>query len=210
MAFCNSCGATLTEGTKFCSKCGAAVAGASAGAAPPSAAPVAPPPTGSSSALKIILMVVGGIVLIGVLGMVTCGIVLHRAFKSAKVSQKGESVKVETPFGSFSANNPEETVKELNVDIYPGAQVQKDGTATASVAGIHTVTANFQSDDPVDKVCEFYKSKFTNATVSSSDPSHCSIVSRDRDNSTNIAVETSGSGSRFQIVQVSKKSASDQ
>ena len=28
MAFCNSCGAAITQGTRFCSKCGAAITAA--------------------------------------------------------------------------------------------------------------------------------------------------------------------------------------
>src|SRR6266568_2175080 len=68
MAFCNSCGATLSAGTKFCNKCGAAVAAA---APTPGVTPASvPPTTGGSSALKIILIVVAVIVGIGILGVV--------------------------------------------------------------------------------------------------------------------------------------------
>jgi len=107
MAFCNSCGATLSPGMKFCNKCGApqadAVASPGAMAAPPATvmASAPPPSTGGSSALKIILIVVAVVVGIGILGMVTCGVVLHRAIKSAKVSQQGDNVKADTPLGSF-------------------------------------------------------------------------------------------------------------
>ena len=206
MAFCNSCGAPLAEGTKFCSKCGTTVTGAPAAAARP-IAPGPPPSKGGSSALKIILIIVGVIVLIGVLAVASFSFFIYRVAKNAHVTQKGDNVKVDTPFGSFSANDPEETVKELNLEVYPGAQVQKNGTATMTIAGIHTVTANFQSSDPVDKVCDFYKSKFPNANVSSSDQTHCNIVSTDQSNSTTVNVQSSGDGSRFQIVAVTKKSS---
>lgn len=212
MAFCNSCGATLNAGIKFCNKCGAptgmsAPAPSATPAAPtPSSAAATPPPSkGGSSALKIILIVIAVIVGIGFLGMVTCGIVLHRAIKSAHVSQDGKNVKVETPFGNISANDPDQAIKELGVDVYPGAQVQKEGTVAATLFGVHTVTANFESSDPVSKVCDFYKAKFPNANVSSSDQTHCSIVSGEQGNSTSINVQPSGDGSRFQIVAVSKK-----
>jgi zinc ribbon protein len=206
MAFCNSCGAPLAEGTKFCSKCGATVTGAPAASGQP-IAPAPPASQGSSSALKIVLIIVGVIVLIGVLGAATIGIIGYRIAKSSHVSQKGDNVKVDTPFGSFSANDPEETVKELNVELYPGAQVQKNGTATITIAGIHTVTANFESSDSVGKVCDFYKEKFPSAQVSSSDQSRCSIVSNEQGNSTTVSVQSSGDGSRFQIVAVTKKSS---
>ena len=206
MAFCNSCGAPLNEGTKFCNNCGAAVSGVPAAAAQ-SIAPGPPPSKGGSSALKVILVIVGVIVLIGVLGMVTCGIVIHRAIKSAHVSQKGDNVKVETPFGDMeTSTDPEQTAKDLGVEIYPGADLRKEGTASVTFGSLHTVTANFESNDSVDKVCDFYKQKFPSAQVASSDQTHCSIVSGDKGNSTTISVQSSGDGSRFTIVSMTKKS----
>jgi len=208
MAFCNSCGATLAEGTKFCSKCGATVSANPSGmsTARPAQAPLpAPPPSkGGSSALKIILIILGIIVLILILGMVTCGVVIHHIAKSAKVSQNGDKVKIESPFGSMDTD-PEQTVKELDVDIYPGAQVQKQGTASMSFGPIHTVTGIFESSDPVEKVCDFYKSKFPSANVSSSDHNQCSIVSGGAGNTTTVTVQSSGDGSKITIAKVTKK-----
>jgi len=213
MAFCNSCGATLAEGTKFCNKCGAAVAGNPGGMSTvrpeQSSIPAPPPSKGGSSALKIVLLIVGAIFLIGILGMVTCGIVVHRAIKNAKISQNGQNVKVETPFGSIdTTTDPEQTAKDLGVAIYPGAQVQKQGTATVAFGPIRTVTGNFESSDPVAKVCDFYKSKFPEANVSSSDQDQCNIFSGVQGNSTTIAVHSNGDGSRFTIVKMTKKSGS--
>ena len=205
MAFCNSCGAQLADGTRFCSKCGAAVTGTPAAA--PSIAPGPPPTQGSSSALKIILIIIGVIVLIGILGMVTCGVVLRHAFKNAKVSQKGDNVKVETPFGSMETNNdPQKVADELGVEIYPGAQVQRTGTASVTFGSLRTVTAIFESNDPVEKVCDFYRSKFPGANVASSEQNQCTIISGSPGNQTNISIQSSGDGSRFTIVKVSKKS----
>ena len=206
MAFCNSCGAPLNEGTKFCNKCGAAVSGVSSAAAQ-AIAPGPPPSKGGSGALKIILIIVGIIVLIGVLGMVTCGIVIHRAIKSAHVSQKGDNVRVETPFGSMeTSTDPDKTAQELGVEIYPGAQVQKAGTASVTLGSLHTVTANFESSDSVEKICDFYRQKFPSAQVASSDQNRCSIISGDKGNSTTVTVQSSGDGSRFSIVTMTKKS----
>ncbi|HWJ46860.1 MAG TPA: zinc-ribbon domain-containing protein [Candidatus Udaeobacter sp.] len=206
MAFCNSCGAPLNEGTKFCNKCGNAVTGAPAAAAQP-ITPAPPPSKGGSSALKMVLIIVGVIVLIGILGVATIGIVGYRIAKSAHVSQKGDNVKVETPFGSMeTSTDPDKTAEELGVEIYPGAQVQKAGTASVTFGSLHTVTANFESSDSVDKICDFYKQKFPSAQVSSSDQNRCSIISGDKGNSTTITVQPSGDGSRFTIVTLTKKS----
>jgi hypothetical protein len=182
------------------------VSGVPAAAAQP-IAPGPPPSKGGSSALKVILVIVGVIVLIGVLGMVTCGIVIHRAIKSAHVSQKGDNVKVETPFGNMeTSTDPEQTAKDLGVEIYPGADLRKEGTASVTFGSLHTVTANFESNDSVEKVCDFYKLKFPSAQVASSDQTHCSIVSGDKGTSTTISVQSSGDGSRFTIVSMTKKS----
>ena len=213
MAFCNSCGATLAPGMKFCNKCGAPQsAGAPAAAATPmtpvvvTPAPAPVPTTGGGGALKIILIVVAVIVGVGILGMVTCGIVVHRAIKNAHVSQKGDNVKIETPFGNMETSaDPEQTAKDLGVEIYPGAQVQKAGTASVTFGSLHTVTANFESSDPVDKICDFYKQKYPGAAVSTSDQTHCSIVSGEQKNSTTITVESRGDVSRLQIVVLNKK-----
>lgn len=213
MAFCNSCGATLNEGTKFCNKCGTVTGVPGAAAPTPAARPLpAPPPSkGGSSALKIILIIVGVIVLIGVLGMVTCGVVLHRAIKSARVSQKGDNVKVETPFGSMeTSTDPEKVAKDLGVDIYPGAEQQKAGASSVTMGTIHTATAFFNSTDSADKVCDFYKSRFPGANVTSSDQNHCNIVANAPPNMTTIAIESNDAGSRIQITAVTKKSASNQ
>jgi len=206
MAFCNSCGAPLNEGTKFCNKCGNAVTGAPAATAQPMA-PAPPPSKGSSSALKIVLIFVGVIVLVGILGVATIGIIGYRIAKNSHVNQKGDNVKVETPFGSMeTSTDPDKTAEELGIDIYPGAQVQKAGTASVTFGSIHTVTANFESSDSVDRVCDFYKQKFPSAQVASSDQARCSIISGDKGNSTTITVQPSGDGSRFSIVTLTKKS----
>ena len=98
MAFCNSCGAQLTEGTRFCSKCGAPITGTPAA---PAGAPSTPAATaGSSSALKTILIIVGAIVLIGIVGIASLTFIGMRLARHSRVTQEGEHVKVETPFGT--------------------------------------------------------------------------------------------------------------
>jgi hypothetical protein len=210
MAFCNACGATLNEGTKFCNKCGVAVTGAPASAAQP-VAPAPPPSKGSSSALKIILIIVGVVVLIGILGVASLSFFAYRIAKNSHVRQNGDNVKVDTPFGTVeSSKDPEQAAKDLGIDIYPGAEVQKDGSASASFGNIKTVTAFFESNDAVDKVCSFYKERFPGANVSTSDQDRCTLVANSPPNMVTINVESRGGGSKFQITNVSKKSSSDQ
>jgi hypothetical protein len=211
MAFCNSCGASLTPGTKFCTKCGAVVTG---GAPTPVATSptIAPGPAASktsSSAVKIILIVVGVLVIFGILGVATLAIIGVHIARRTHVSQDGNRVKVETPFGTVdTSKDPQEMAKDLGVDIYPGAQSQPNGSASANFGGVRTVAASFISSDPVDKVCDFYRAKFPNAMSSVSSQNHCSIVSTDQGNIVTITIEPSGNSTKIQISSVNKSTSS--
>jgi hypothetical protein len=213
MAFCNTCGATLNPGTKFCNKCGTAVVpGASTSAGPAAVPPVAPAsaptPTGGSSALKVILIVVAIIVAFGILGIATVGIIGYRIARSSRVNQNGDHVKVETPFGSVeTSKDPDQAAKDLGIDLYPGAQVQRTGASSAAFGGIRTVSAIFETPDAPDKVCSFYKPKFPGAMVSTSDQHHCSIVSNTQKNMVTINIHSSGDVTKIQITNVTKKSS---
>ena len=132
MAFCNSCGATLDAGTKFCNKCGAAVPAASAPATPAPAAAGAPAQGGGGSALKIILIIVAVVVGLGIIGIGVGGYLIHRAIGKVKehVVEKDGKVKVESPFGNIeTSSDPSDAAKNIGVDLYPGAEVSKDGSA---------------------------------------------------------------------------------
>ena len=217
MAFCNSCGATLDAAAKFCNKCGKpnslAAVPAAAGTTPgtpatPGAA--TPAPTGGgSSALKVILIIVAVIVVIGVLGVATLGFIGWRIAKSSHVRQEGDNVKVETPFGNVdTSSNPADIAKNLSVDLYPGAEIKKEGTATATMFGVSTVSVNLETSDSVDQVASFYKPKFPNANVSTCDTSHCTIVSNDKNGMTTITIQGDGGRTRIQIATVTRKSDS--
>ena len=209
MAFCNSCGATLAPGTQFCNKCGAKVTGTPVSSAI-STAPGAPAPAGDggSSALKVILIVFAVIVLIGVLGIATVSFVAYRVARHSHVTHDGDHVKVETPFGRVEASqDPDQAARDLGVEIYPGAEVQKNGASSATFGAVHTITANFESTDPPDKVCSFYKAKYPNAMAKTGDAHQCTIVSNVNQNMITINVEANGDGARFQITNVSKKAS---
>lgn len=217
MAFCNSCGAALNPGTRFCNKCGAAVVASSSAPAAGPAAPAtysAPGATATTQpaqgqgggALKIILIVVGVFVLIGILGVASVGFFAWRVARHSHVRQEGDNVKVETPFGTVeSTKDPQEVARNLGVDMYPGAQVLKDGTASASFGGVHTLSVSMASDDSVDKVTSFYKAKFPNAMVTTSDSNESTIVSNDRKNLITISIKAEGSRTKIQISSVTGK-----
>ena len=217
MAFCNSCGEPLTAGTRFCNKCGATVlasapASAFASAAPSTSATPAPAgptqvkPSQGGGALKVILIVVGVIVLIGILGVASVGFFAWRIAHHTHVRQEGDNVKVETPFGTVqSTNDPQEAARNLGVDVYPGAKVLKEGTASASFGGIHSVTVNLESSDSIDKVTNFYKSKLPNAMVTTSDTTQSTIVANDHNNLITINIRAEGDRTKISITNVAGK-----
>jgi len=208
MAFCNSCGATLDAGTKFCNKCGAAAPAASAPAATPAPATGAPAQGGGSSAVKIILIIVA--VIVG-LGIITAGIgayFVHRAYEKVKAShieEKNGKVKIESPYGNLeTSTDPSEAAKNIGVDLYPGAEVSKNGSATMTIGGMHTATAVLETSDSPDKVAAFYKSKLPNTTYSSNQGDHYSMMAGSKDDMTTINIEGQGDKTVIQISRVTK------
>ncbi len=133
MAFCNSCGASITPGTRFCNNCGAAIVDSSPvpGVAPSAAGgpATAQPPIAAATtaqgggALKVVLIVVGVVVLFGILGIASLVFFATRVARHSHIHQQGNNVKVETPFGSVeTTKDPEEAARNLGVDLYPGAR----------------------------------------------------------------------------------------
>jgi hypothetical protein len=199
MAFCNSCGTTLEAGAKFCPKCGTAVPMA---AATPATTPSVPPQ--GNSALKVILMLVAGVIVLGILGIGTLVFVIHRVAHNSRIRNRDGNVQVETPFGTVqSTNNPDEAVRNLGIDPYPGARVLQGNSAT--IGGMHTVTAQFESDDSADKVAAFYSSKLPNASVNTKDQNHYTIVSTDKKNIVTINIAPEGNKSQINITTVTGK-----
>jgi hypothetical protein len=218
MAFCNSCGTSIAPGTRFCSKCGAPILASTpvAGVTPPVVAGPVPPavnvppvPAAGGGALKVVLIAVGVVVLVGILGVASLGFFAWHLAHRAHIRQDGDNVKVETPFGSVeTTQDPGEAERNLGVDLYPGAEVRKNGAASATFGGVHTASLNSDSTDSVDKVSAFYKAKFPNAMVTTSDSGRCTIISNDHNSMVTINIQADGGKTRIQITNVRKSGAS--
>jgi hypothetical protein len=118
----------------------------------------APPPKSGSSAVKIILIILG--IFVG-LGIIVAGIVGYSVYRVARSVHKDAegNISVSTPKGTITANSSDTfTAADLGIAIYPGATQGKDGVRV-NIAGKSMVTANFLTPDSPDKVMAFYKDK---------------------------------------------------
>ncbi|MGD0158571.1 MAG: hypothetical protein ABSB50_20975 [Terracidiphilus sp.] len=118
----------------------------------------APPPRSGSSALKIILIIVGIFV---ALGIACAGIVGYGIYRVAHAVHKDANgnVTITTSTGSMTANeNQQFTESDLGIAIYPGA-TQGKGGLKMTIAGKTMITANYLTPDSEDKVIAFYKDK---------------------------------------------------
>ena len=209
MAFCNHCGAVLIAGDKVCGKCGAAAVASSSAPAPTTPVSAAgavsvPPSKQGWGAGKLILVIVALCLGLMILALVGIGFVGWRIAHRTHVHQDGSNVKIETPFGVVeSTKDPEQAARSIGVDIYPGAQVVKDGAMTSSFGNVRTTAASFVTGDSFDKVSSFYKNKFPNATVSASSESHCTIVSSDPKNIVTINIQAADGQTKIQLSSVS-------
>jgi len=148
---------------------------------------------------------VGVIFLVAILGVASLGFIAWRVAHRSHIRQEGDNVKVETPFGTVeSTKDPQDAARNLGVDLYPGAQVRKDGSVSMTFGNVHTAALTFETSDSVDQVCSFYKPKFPNATVVTSDANQCTIISNDQKNMITINVKTESGKTKIVISNVSK------
>ena len=201
MAFCNSCGATVEAAAKFCPKCGKVLPATAA-------APSTPAQAQSSSGLKTVLVVVAVVFALGIVGVCTMAFIGWRIARSSRVEQRNGNVRVQTPFGTVeSTNNPSDAARNLGVDLYPGARLSKGNSANVNFGGMHSVAAQFETDDQPEKVAEYYKEKFPNANVSVADTNHYAIVSSAGGNLISINIESQDGKTMIHIANVSGKGA---
>ena len=167
-SFCSKCGAELSADTRFCGGCGAPTgfaasaampAGVSTGQVPAGLPPAAAAP--SSGALKIVLIIVGAIVCLGMLSAVAVMFGLWRISKSVHVDRSG-GVTISTPAGKISTGRTSVahlTESEVGAPIYPGAIAEEGGFKLGAENG-SMATYVFKTSDSVPQVLAFYRDKF--------------------------------------------------
>ena len=168
-SFCSKCGAELSPDTRFCQGCGAptgfaaSAATSAAAVAPAGQIPVAQAPAvaPSSGTLKIVLIIVGALVCLGMLSAVAVMFGLWRISKSVHVDRSG-GVTISTPAGKFSSGRTSVahlTETEVGAPIYPGAIAEEGGFKLGAESG-SMATYVFKTSDSVAQVLAFYRDKF--------------------------------------------------
>ena len=208
MAFCNTCGARLDTTAQVCAKCGTAAPVTTKVPIAQVPAAGATPQSQSSNALRIVLIGLAVVVALGVVGTVIATKVGLMVAKNVRVEEHDGKVKVRAPGATVETNqDAEEAARNLGVEVYPGAQAHSGNSANVNVGGVHTASAEFESNDPPDKVAEFYKSQLPHAIVSHSGD-HYSIVSKDSGNLLTVNIDAQGGKTVIQIANVSGKALS--
>jgi hypothetical protein len=168
------------------------------------------PPAKGGGALKIILIVVGVFVAIGVLAACVVGYGVYRVSKSVtnavRVDKNGSAMTINTPNGTISAGSDNSLgAAELGVDIYPGA-THAPGSLNVKGPNGATATANFTTSDSVSQVVDFYKDKLgaNSTTMETSGGTILTSGSSNPNNSLMVTVTSEGDKTKFSILHTSK------
>ncbi len=231
MANCTYCGREVPPGSSVCPACGQNVAAAPAppftpvntGApvtpgyaqesTPYAAAPYtnAPPPAKSGGALKIILIVVGIFVFLGILAAGVVGDGVWRASKAihaiADTDSKTGSFTLNTPNGKITAGGKASiSESDLGVAIYPGA-TRGEGSMNIKTPGGSLVSATYLTSDSPSQVVEFYKGKLGENASTVDTGSTTMITSSDSsDNKIMVTVTSDDGKTKVTIMHSTKKS----
>jgi hypothetical protein len=120
-----------------------------------------PPPQANSgnTVLKIVLIIVGIFVLLGVIVAGVIGLGVYKVSKSIHKNSDG-GVSFSTPGGTITTGkNANISAADLGTALYPGA-VSSEGSMNMKTPSGSVVTAIYTSSDPTDKIVAFYKDKF--------------------------------------------------
>jgi hypothetical protein len=157
-------------------------------AAAPAAAqvPVAPAPAvtaPSSGALKIVLIIVGAVVCLGMLSAVAVMFGIWRVSRSVHVDRSG-GVTISTPGGKISTGRTSTahlTESEVGAPIYPGAIAEEGGFKLGAENG-SMATYVFKTSDSVPQVLAFYRDKFGPKTSVIETPQGSIVTAAKNDN----------------------------
>ena len=126
--------------------------------------------------LTSLLLVLGVLILAAMVAVVAGGIYVARNIHVTSSGGKhGETVNVETPFGSVRVREDDKVdPKRLGVPVYPGAVLREDRHKLASIEldfgsedkELAVVAGEYTTPDPIETVRAFYRSELPNWVIS--------------------------------------------
>lgn len=162
-SFCSKCGVEVSPDSRFCQGCGAPSGLPAAAALPAVVAPAGQLPAvagPSSGTLKVVLIIVGALVGLGLLSAVAVMFGLWRVSRSVHVDRSG-GVTISTPAGRISTGHTSAahlSETEVGAPIYPGAIAEEGGFKLGADSG-SMATYVFKTSDSVAQVLAFYRDK---------------------------------------------------
>lgn len=217
--FCTNCGTRVPEavapGAQPSSTLSAqALAGTATTRAASSPTPVAPavqspravqPVTslsGGGSAIRVIIIVV--VVIVGLALLAFAGLfwATYKVKKAIRIEQNGENATVSTPWGKVTSDQDSAKVaKEMGFDVYPGAK-PLTGASAVSFAGSTVGSAEFETDDPIDRVGKFYSSRYPKSTINTADQNDQTIMASTDKGMLTIVLEKRGRGTKITLSRI--------
>ena len=177
------------------------------------------PPRSSSNVIAIVLL---GLALIVVVSGLVVWAGLHYLAHNFQVNERQSAagkkeVEIKTPFGGINVNAGKNLNEaSLGLPIYPGAkQVPDQDSASVNIGlpgmtNVRVVAGKFDTPDAVDKVEAFYHgrlgSEVTKFTQSDSEGKTV-FEMKHKDDEKVVALKSTGSGTRIELVHVGAGSA---
>ncbi len=166
-----------------------------------------PPPRASSSnnVLKIVLIVIGVFVLLGVIAASVVGFGVYRVSKAVHKNSNGD-VSISTSEGTITTGRSANvSAADLGTALYPGASSTNSGSMNMKTPNGSMVTSVFTSSDSSDKVIAFYKEKLGDqaSIFQTGDGTMLSAGEKDK-NSVTVTVTPDGNGSKIVIIRVTE------
>jgi hypothetical protein len=159
----------------------------------PTSTPYVPPGTqvqaGGTSTLKVVLVIVGVLIGLGILAIALFSFTFWRIAHT--VHRSADGFTVSTPNGTVSMQSSSSAAPaDLGVPVYPGA-VRGEGGMQIRSPKSEIISAIYSTPDPTDKVVEFYKNSLPGDATTRITGSKAVLTAGDKDKETwMIGVDT--------------------
>ncbi len=161
-----------------------------------------PPVTSGNTVVKIVLIVVGVFILLGVIVVGAIGIGAYKLSKGIHANSDG-GVSLSTPNGTITTGKSANvSAADLGIALYPGVSA-REGSMNMQTPNGSMVTAVYTSTDASDKIVAFYMAKLGESAsiVQNSNGTVLSAGERDKDNVV-VTITPEGNATKITILHV--------